>query len=118
MARMTTKKAEYARRSWQERAEVWRERIKIGNILDRMQKCADGKIEMKPTQLKAAVVLLGKVMPDLNASEIVKRDETINPAQVIEMLKQKSPELAALLAKDYLPVSHLIEEVSEGMAKH
>lgn len=45
----------------------WRERIKSGVILDRLQRHCIGELEMTPTQIRAAEILLRKVIPDLQA---------------------------------------------------
>jgi hypothetical protein len=52
--------------------DAWREKIKTGNILTRMNKHTlneDGDI-MTPSQVKAAEILLRKVLPDLKAVEM------------------------------------------------
>ena len=46
-----------------------RERIKVGRTLDKLQACVDGTEKMRPEQIKAADILLKKVMPDLKAVE-------------------------------------------------
>ena len=37
-----------------------REKIKVGNIIDRLEKHVDGKIEMTPSQVASAKILLDK----------------------------------------------------------
>ena len=52
--------------------DAWREKIKTGAILTRMNKHTlneDGDI-MTPSQVKAAEILLRKVLPDLKAIEL------------------------------------------------
>lgn len=49
--------------------EEWRKRISTGKILDRLNKHVEGKVEMKSTQVRAADILLKKVIPDLSHSE-------------------------------------------------
>lgn len=46
-----------------------RAKIRVGVILDRVQKHLLGQIELSPTQMQAAQVLLRKVIPDLSAVE-------------------------------------------------
>ena len=46
-----------------------RERIRVGVIVNRLQKHALGEVEMTPTQIRAAEVLLKKAIPDLSAVE-------------------------------------------------
>lgn len=57
-----------------------RERIKAGMILDRLEKCVEGEVEMTAQQVQAARILLGKVLPDLSAgtmeSSVSVKDDT------------------------------------------
>jgi hypothetical protein len=104
MARQTTRNVLHARKTWQERAEMWREKIKVSNIITRLEKHVAGETEMSATQVKAAQVLLDRVMPTLSASEITRKTETISPEALIQMLKERYGEaFAAQLSKDYLP---------------
>jgi hypothetical protein len=66
-------------KSTREMQEVHRQRIKTGNLIDRLQKNADGelvdtvskeKIEMTSGQIKSAEILLRKTLPDLKMVEI------------------------------------------------
>lgn len=41
-----------------------RERIKAGKILNELQRCVMGEVEMTPQQVSAARILLNKVLPD------------------------------------------------------
>lgn len=45
----------------------WRDKNKIGNLMARLKKHADGEIEMTSTQLKAAEIFLRKTLPDLSS---------------------------------------------------
>ena len=45
----------------------WREKIQITQILNRLNACMRGEIEMTPVQIQAAKILLSKVAPDLTA---------------------------------------------------
>lgn len=47
----------------------WRERVKVTNLIERLQKHVNGEIELTATQINAARLLLGKAMPDLKAVE-------------------------------------------------
>ena len=46
-----------------------RAKIKAGNIINRLQKLIDGKIEMAPHAVTAALGLLRKSLPDLTSVE-------------------------------------------------
>lgn len=52
----------------------WKERIKAGVIMDRLCKHINGKIEMSPTQINAAKIVLGKTVPDIARQEITGKD--------------------------------------------
>ena len=45
--------------------ERLREKIQVGKIVDRVQKCALGQVEMTSTQFQAAKLLINKTIPDL-----------------------------------------------------
>lgn len=45
---------------------AWRDKNKIGNLMARIEKHANGEVEMTNTQLKAAEIFLRKTLPDLN----------------------------------------------------
>lgn len=49
--------------------EKWREKIRISMILNRLRNHVAGRIEMTPTQVRAAEILLKKAMPDLASTE-------------------------------------------------
>jgi len=50
--------------------EKWREKIAASMLLNRLANHALGKCEMTSTQVRAAEVLLKKVMPDLSATDL------------------------------------------------
>lgn len=49
--------------------EKWKEKIKAGVIMDRLLRHVNGDIEMSTTQINAAKILLGKIIPDLKSSD-------------------------------------------------
>ena len=49
--------------------DIVRERIRVGYYIARLHKHIKGEIEMSPTQLRAAEILLKKSLPDLSAVE-------------------------------------------------
>lgn len=55
------------RRPW--RPERVRQRIQVTQLINRLQKCANGEVEMTPTQIRAAEIVLKKALPDLSAVE-------------------------------------------------
>ena len=54
--------------------DSWRERIRIGNIMARMEKGAMGEIELNTEQINAAKLVLSKVLPDLARQELTGKD--------------------------------------------
>jgi hypothetical protein len=51
--------------------DTWREKIQASQIINRLQKHVNGEIEMSSTQIKAADILLKKIAPDLQKTEMV-----------------------------------------------
>jgi hypothetical protein len=47
--------------------DAWRTKISAAKLMDRLRLHAYGEVEMTPTQIKAAEILLRKVVPDLAA---------------------------------------------------
>lgn len=59
-----------ARKNTPRLSNQWRERIKSGVILSRLEQAALGEIEMTPAALKAAEIVLRKTLPDLARTEV------------------------------------------------
>ena len=59
-------------------------RIKAGEILYRLQRHIMGKIELSATQISAAKILLGKVLPDLKQTEYSGRIDLGKPEELTE----------------------------------
>lgn len=47
--------------------DEWKARISAGRIMGRLIEHVDGTIDMTPSQVNAARILLGKIVPDLSA---------------------------------------------------
>ena len=47
----------------------WRDKIRVGVIVDRFLKHFNGKIELSSTQIKAGQAILNKLVPDLKSVE-------------------------------------------------
>jgi len=52
-----------------------RQKIQTANIISRLQKHVDGQVEMSPTQVRAAEILLQKVVPNLASIESFNHTE-------------------------------------------
>ena len=101
------------RKPWPERT---REKIRVGELITRLSMHALGlddpktgkPLKMSVTQVKAATVLIDKVLPNLQSVEQVVWDanagmtESEAKAKLVE-LANKNPELTQLLAKHFLP---------------
>jgi len=57
--------------------ESTRQKIKTGNIINRLNKHIEGEVEMSSTQIAAAKTLLAKVLPDLQATQVTQ-ESTVN----------------------------------------
>lgn len=85
-----------------------REKIKATQLLNRLQayalgeneKGSDKPIVMAPAQVKAAQVLLAKVLPDLSSSEVVNntQDNLTKEELYLSLVKLVGDELARKLA--------------------
>lgn len=51
-----------------------REKIKVSNIIDRLEKHVEGEIELSATQVTSARILLDKSIPNLTATELSGQD--------------------------------------------
>lgn len=51
-----------------------RAKIQAGVLIDRLHKCAMGKVILRPEQVRSATALLNKVLPDLKAVELSPGD--------------------------------------------
>lgn len=88
------------RRSYPEKA---RERIRAGMIMTRLQKHVAGEIEMQPTQINAARILLGKVLPDLKFEEQggkVEHEHTVDKQSVAEAVNNVKALIESIRARD------------------
>ena len=59
-----------ARKNTPRLSNEWRERIKSGLILSRLEQAALGELEMSPAALKAAEIVLRKTLPDRARTEV------------------------------------------------
>lgn len=63
-----------ARKNKIEHDDKTKERIRASQLLNRLNKCAKGEIEMSRVQVQAAKIVIGKVIPDLKAIELSNKD--------------------------------------------
>ncbi len=67
-------------RGVKELPESWKDKIKASIILNRLNDCVAGKIEMTAQQLKAADIILKKIVPDLARTELQPLDKNGEPS--------------------------------------
>jgi hypothetical protein len=72
--------------------DAWKERIRAGVIMDKLIKCVNGTLEMDSNRIRAAEILLRKIVPDLQRSEVTGKDgkdlfPQLNDEQMIERIK-------------------------------
>ena len=58
-----------------ELTQAWKDKIQVSMLIDRLVKHVNDEIDMKPTQLKAAEILLKKVAPDLASTKVEGSEE-------------------------------------------
>jgi hypothetical protein len=56
-------------------SERWKDRISATMIMNRLVAHVEGELDLSPTQLKAADILLKKIVPDLARTEHTGADE-------------------------------------------
>ncbi len=59
-----------AARKTQTLSDNWREKIRTSMLVNRLSDLVEGKIEMQPHQVTAALGLLKKTAPDLSATTL------------------------------------------------
>lgn len=67
--------------------ETWKDKIKVSIIGLRLFDHVQGKIEMTPTQISAANILLKKLVPDLSSTEVTGKDGgAIEYAKIVRVI--------------------------------
>lgn len=92
-----------------------RERIKTGMLVKRLEDLSEGKIEMPPHAVTAALGLLRKVLPDLAATTISGDKKNPLVVQGYDDLSTTTlREIAALRLSSPEPVDDDLEPVDAG----
>jgi hypothetical protein len=65
-----------------------RHKIQVGNLINRLQKVALGKVEGSQVGVNAAIALLRKVLPDLQATQHSGGDEPITVRTIVTGVKR------------------------------
>ena len=66
--------------------EVARERIKAALLLEKLENHVLGSAALTATQVNAAKILLGKVIPDMKAIDHTSSDGTMTPPTAIQLI--------------------------------
>jgi hypothetical protein len=85
----------------------WRQKIKVGLLIDRLQKHVHGEVELSTTQIAAAKILLSKVAPDLqqtSAEHVHRHTIAVRHIEIapVSVTHQPAP---AILEADYTLVA-------------
>jgi hypothetical protein len=81
-----------------------RQSIKAGMLIRRLTLCAAGKIQMQPTEVKAAQILLDRVLPILTSTDMSVTTEPQSPNEIYAQLQSLVGEdMAKQLAGHLLP---------------
>ena len=77
--------------------EEWKDKIRASALVNRLMDCAMGKLEMSQQQIKSAEILLKKVIPDLNKTDVQplgKDGLPVDPSQIIVLRESEHDVLA------------------------
>lgn len=89
--------------------EAHRKRIKVGMLMAKLMRAAEGKLELSTTQVAASKILLDKALPTLQAIE-----QTFVEAAVT----RSEPELLAALRDLMLAHPHLVQQILGEQARN
>ena len=73
-----------------------RESIQAQKIVQKLEQCILDDRELTNQQVRAAATLLGKVLPDLSAADIVHRKEQTSPQELLAKLRELGLDQSAL----------------------
>lgn len=75
-------------------SDDWKARIQGSQIMNRLMGHVNGEIELTATQVNAAKILLGKVIPDLKSTEMSLTGKDGGPVEnklTVEFIKNDKP---------------------------
>ena len=82
--------------------DSWKENIRASMIMNRLVKHVEGEVQMSPTQIKAAQIILAKIVPDLARTEMTGLDGgpiAVAAMDVKGLSDKELDQLQALLSK-------------------
>jgi hypothetical protein len=78
-----------ARKRKVELSDEWKGKIRAGVIMQRLLGHVQGEVELSSTQVAAAKILLGKIVPDVNRTEHTGKDgaaiETVSRVELVAL---------------------------------
>jgi hypothetical protein len=74
----------------------WKQNIRASMIMNRLSDHIDGKVDMSSTQINAAKIVLGKILPDLARSELTGMDGAPISVASIDMKGLSDAELETM----------------------
>lgn len=88
------------------RRQLWhpdsvREKIKVTQLVNRLQRFIEGEIELTPARVRAIEILLKKCVPDLSSTE-VKSDVTVHNIMEVPPVLATSEEWEKKYGKETL----------------
>jgi hypothetical protein len=66
--------------------DEWRKKIRASNIIKRLNDCVDGTVTLTAQQVKAADIILKKLEPDLNRTDLQTLDKDGKPADAVSKI--------------------------------
>ena len=64
----------------------WRDKGRIGNLMSRLYRHAEGEIEMTATQIRAAEAYLKKTLPDVQS--VTLKGDAENPLSMVSRIER------------------------------
>lgn len=71
-----------ARKNKLELHDAWREKIRASMLINRLRNHVAGRLELSSTQIRAAEILLNKVLPSLQATDLTAVDDMGRPLSI------------------------------------
>ena len=109
-----------------EQREAWKDRIQPGKLLAKLEAHMDGKVELSASQIKAAEVVLDRLVPrlssieqtEVNEMDALSREDILRRIQaLLQSDPTLLPELVALQAREVKDAPATVAVVQPGPTK-
>lgn len=67
-------------------SEDWKSKIRGSQIVNRLQGCLDGDIDLNSNQIKCATIILNKIEPDVSRVESQQLDKDGNKTDPVQQM--------------------------------